>query len=207
MHVKPYHLYLFAKILKMSSSELSERGEEIEKLVRKSQKGDQDAFAGIYDIFIDPIYRYVYYRVKSVDAEDLVETVFLKVWENIRQYKPRKKSFSAWIFRIAHNLVVDYYRSSKGNMIEELTPQVPDQSREHNPIRVTQGVLDQDALKEAIGKLKKQYQEVIIYKFINDLSNKEIADILKKSEGSLRILQFRALKALKRELLDMGVKY
>lgn len=191
----------------MSSSGLNERGEEIEKLVKKSQKGDQDAFAGIYDIFIDPIYRYVYYRVKSVDAEDLVETVFLKVWENIRQYKPRKKSFSAWIFRIAHNLVVDYYRSSKGNMIEELTPQVPDQSREHNPIRVTQGVLDQDALKEAIGKLKKQYQEVIIYKFINDLSNKEIADILKKSEGSLRILQFRALKALKRELLDMGVKY
>lgn len=191
----------------MSSSELNERGEEIEKLVKKSQKGDQDAFAEIYDIFIDPIYRYVYYRVKSVDAEDLVETVFLKVWENIRQYKPRKKSFSAWMFRIAHNLVVDYYRASKGNFIEELTLQLPDQSREHNPICVTQGVLDQDLLKEAIGKLKKQYQEIIIYKFINDLSSKEIADILKKSEGSLRILQFRALKALKRELIDMGVKY
>lgn len=191
----------------MSSNELNERGEEIEKLVKKSQKGDPNAFAEIYDIFVDPIYRYVYYRVKSVDAEDLVETVFLKVWENIRQYKPRKKSFSAWMFRIAHNLVVDYYRSSKGNFIEELTPQLPDQSREHNPIRVTQGVLDQDLLKEAIRKLKKQYQEIIIYKFINDLSSKEIADILKKSEGSLRILQFRALKALKRELIDMGVKY
>src|SRR3989338_4236560 len=154
----------------MSSNDLKDRAEEIEKLVKRSQKGDQDAFAAIYDIFVDPIYRYVYYRVKSVDAEDLVETVFLKVWENIRQYKPKKKSFSAWIFRIAHNLVVDYYRSSKGNFVEELTPQLPDHSRQHNPIHITQNVLDQDVLKEAMGRLKKQYQEIIIYKFINELS-------------------------------------
>jgi len=193
--------------MKMSSNDLKSRSDEIEKLVKIAQKGDQDAFAQIYEIFVDPIYRYVFYRVKAVDAEDLVETVFLKVWQNIRQYKPKKRSFSAWIFRIAHNLVVDYYRASKDKHVDELSVQIPDTRREHNPIKTTQGVLDSENLKIAINKLKKQYQEIIIYKFVNELTNKEISEILKKSEGSLRILQFRALKALRLELEDMGIKY
>ncbi|MDA1060305.1 MAG: sigma-70 family RNA polymerase sigma factor [bacterium] len=193
--------------MEMSSGDLKLRFDEIEKLVKIAQTGDQDSFAQIYEIFVDPIYRYVFFRVKAVDAEDLVETVFLKVWQNIRQYKPKKRSFSAWIFRIAHNLVVDYYRSSKDKHVDELSVQIPDTKREHNPIRVTQGVLDNEKLKIAIGKIKKQYQEVIIYKFVNELSNREISEIMRKSEGSLRILQFRALKALRRELEEMGVKY
>lgn len=191
----------------MAGNELNERSEEIEKLVKMAQKGDHDSFAELYDIFIDPIYRYVFYRVKSVDAEDLVETVFLKVWENIKQYKPQKKMFSAWVFRIAHNLVVDYYRASKDGLMDELSVQLPDQDREHNPIKKTQDVLSKEVLKQAISKLKRQYQDIIIYKFINDLSNKELVDVFEKSEGSLRILQFRALKALKKELKNMGLEY
>jgi len=189
----------------MSQGNLKDRGEEIEALVVKAQEGDHDAFSQIYDIFIDPIYRYVYYRVSSVDTEDLVETTFLKVWENIRQYRPQKKSFSAWVFRIAHNLVVDYYRANKDKFTDELSPSLPDQNRQHNPIKTTQNNLDKELLKKAIAKLKKQYQDIIIYKFINEFNNKEVADILGKSEGGLRILQFRALKALKRELKDLGV--
>lgn len=191
----------------MASGELSERVAEIEKLVKLAQNGDHDSFSKLYDILIDPIYRYVYYRVKSVDAEDLVETVFLKVWENLRQYRPKKRSFSAWVFRIAHNLVVDYYRGSKDNMIDELDEQLPDQNREHNPIRNTQNILTQEILKQAISKMKKQYQDIIVYKFINEFSNKEMAEIFGRSEGGLRILQFRALKALKHELREMGVEY
>lgn len=178
---------------------------EIEELVFKAQDGDQQSFAELYDIFVDPIYRYVYYRVNSADAEDLVETVFLKVWENLRQYRQQKnKSFSAWIFRITHNLVVDYYRKDKSS--EELSINIPDQNRQHNPIKVTQDSMNKEVLGKAIKKLKPAYQEVIIYKFINELSNSEIAEILKKTEGSLRILQHRALKALKVELKDMGVE-
>lgn len=189
----------------MAKNELNERAEEIEALVLLAQTGDHDSFAKIYDIFIDPIYRYVFYRVKSVDAEDLVETVFLKVWQNIKQYKPNKRSFSAWIFRIAHNLVVDYYRASKDAFVDELSLQLPDTDREHNPIRKTQDVLSKDLLKQAISKLKKQYQDIIVYKFINEFSNKELVEIFGKNEGTLRILQFRALKALKNELKNMGV--
>src|SRR3989338_3734654 len=182
-----------------STSNLNIRGEEVEKLVKLVQDGDHQAFSRLYDIFIDPIYRYVYYRVNSADAEDLVETVFLKVWENIRQYKPKKKSFSAWVFRIAHNLVVDYYRAAKDRNFEELDMQIADQDRQHNPIKTVQNILDNQTLKIALRKLKKPYRDLVVYKFINELSNREIAEILGKSEGSLRILQFRALKALKKE--------
>lgn len=190
-----------------SPKDLNERKEEIEKLVMLVQKGNHDAFAKLYDILIDPIYRYVFYRVKDEDAEDIVETVFLKVWENIRKYRARKSSFSAWVFRIAHNLVVDHYRSTKDKSYQELSMDVPDLTREHNPIKVTENQLDQKNLKIALSKLKKQYRDIIIYKFINELSNKEISEILKKREGSLRILQFRALKALKDRLNEMGVHH
>lgn len=189
----------------MAKNELNERADEIEALVKKAQKGDRDSFAEIYDILVDPIYRYIYYRVKDDDAEDLVETVFLRVWENLKQYRPRKKKFSSWVFRIAHNLVVDYYRSSQNESTEELSEHLPDQNRQHNPIRNTQNALSREVLKEAISKLRKPYREIIIHKFINELSNKELAEVMGKSEGSLRIMQFRALKALRRELEDMGV--
>lgn len=191
----------------VSDDSLKKRAVEIEKLVFLVQNGDQEAFSKLYDIFIDPVYKYVFYRVKDGDAEDIVENVFLRVWENIRKYQLKKNMFSAWIFRIAHNLVVDYYRSVKDKAYEELDPQTPEHRREHNPIRNTENSLDQKILKMALAKIKKQYQDIILYKFVNELSNKEISDILGKSEGSLRILQFRALKALKRELEDVGAKY
>lgn len=187
----------------MANTNLQQRAHEIEQLVLKAQKGDQGAFSAVYDLFVDPIFRYVYYRVGAGDVEDVVENVFLKVWENLRQYRP-KRSFSAWIFRIAHNLVVDYYRSGREREVLGLDPQIPDDSRLHNPIKNTQNVLDNEVLRRAVAMLKKQYRDVVIYKFINEFSNEEIAEIMQKSEGSLRILQFRALKALKRELLNLG---
>ena len=192
----------------MASEDLKNRKEEIEELVLASQEGDHDAFSKLYDVFIDPIYRYVYFRVKVDEVEDLVETVFLKVWENLKKYKKKEKThFSSWIFRIAHNLVVDYYRSHKNLDSLELNIQIPDQNRQHNPIKNVQNIFDKDTLKVAISKLKKSHQQILIHKFINELSNREISGILKKSEGSLRILQFRALKALKTELKDMGFEY
>lgn len=183
------------------------KNQSIDKFVKLAQKGDQEAFGKLYDILVDQIYRYVYYRVQGEDVEDIVETVFLKVWENIRQYKPQKKSFSAWVFRIAHNLVVDHYRSYKDKVFDELSPDLPDLDRQHNPIKSTQSNFDNAVLRKALVKVKKQYREIILYKFINELSNHEIAEILGKSEGSLRILQFRALKALRKELEELGVNY
>jgi len=188
--------------------DINSKRERIEALVREVKDGSHDAFSELYDIFIDSIYRYVFYRVKNEDAEDLTETVFLKVWENIRSYKEKKDTyFSSWIFRIAHNAVVDYYRASKDRTVEEIDVSIPDMNREHNPLRKIERHLDQEVLRSALNRLKKGYQDVLIYKFINDLSNAEIAEVLGQSEGSIRILQFRALKALKQEFEQMGVKY
>lgn len=192
----------------MSDSNAKNRKEEIEALVMRVKEGDHDAFSQLYDIFIDQIFRYVYYRVKSGDAEDLVETVFLKVWENIGKYKVKKRnSFSAWIYRIAHNAVVDYYRSAKTRDFDGLGIDVASRDREHNPIRKAERSLDHEILKKALKNLRKSYQDIIVYKFINELTNSEVAQILKKSEGSLRILQHRALKALKHELVETGAEY
>ncbi len=180
--------------------------EQIEELVLRAQEGNADAFAELYDHFVDPIHRYIYFRVPKEDAEDLTEQVFLKSWEKIKQYKPGMKSFSAWVYRIAHNLVVDSYRFKKDKEFVELTPNIPEYKREHNPIKMTEQSLHSDKLKVALSKLKGNYKQIVILKFINELDNSEIAKVLKKSEGSVRILQFRALKALKRELNDVGLE-
>lgn len=177
---------------------------EIEALVVKSQKGDREAFAKVYDIYVTPIYRYIFYKVKAHNVEDLTEILFLKAWENIRKYKKRKNTtFKSWLFRIAHNLVVDHYRLNREH--SSLQEWIPDNKKEADPTRLAQDSLNSDRLKLAMSKLKKNYQQVLILKFVNDLSNTEVSNVLKKSEGSVRILQFRALKALKLELVDMGI--
>lgn len=172
------------------SSESNLRSEEVEMLVERSQEGDQEAFAQLYEVFVDPIYRYVVFRVKNEDAEDIVENIFLRVWEKMGKYEKRKNvAFSAWIFRIAHNMVVDYYRSGDRST-EELPVEVVDDNREHNPLFVAQNSFDRELLKKALAKLKEPYREVIVHKFINDLSNTEVAAILGKSEGVCEFCNF-----------------
>jgi RNA polymerase sigma-70 factor (ECF subfamily) len=179
---------------------------EIESLVEKAQSGDTGAFGDLYDFFIDPIYRYVFFKVKKDDALDLTENVFLKVWENIGSYRLTSgSSFSSWVYRIAHNAVVDYYRMEKEHA--ELDANTADERKHNDPVVMTERKLGQDALKSALSKLKKPYQQIILMKYINELENHEIAKVLRKSEGSIRILKFRALKALKRILEEMRITY
>ncbi|MDZ4244990.1 MAG: sigma-70 family RNA polymerase sigma factor [Candidatus Gracilibacteria bacterium] len=188
--------------------------DKIEKLVLRSQQGDSEAFGQIYDVFVDAIYRYVYYRVKNEEVEDLVEIVFLKSWENINKYKKGKYSFSAWIFRIAHNLVIDYYRGKEARvdtlqLDEVLEETIQSYQREHKPIGCTELNLNNEILIRALGTLKKTHYDFIVLKFINQLSNEEIAEILGKNESALRVMQFRALKELRTVLqafeFDIGI--
>jgi len=178
---------------------------DIEQLVIRSQKGDSEAFSKLYDEYFTPIYRYIFFKVQKSEAEDILETLFLKAWENIKSYKKRKNvNFKSWLFRIAHNLVIDHYRLSRTH--QELDPRLSDPKKEANPLERVQRSLNNESLQFALGKLKKKYRDVVILKFINELSNEEISRVLKKSEGSVRILQFRALRALKVHLEDLGLK-
>lgn len=172
---------------------------DITALVERAQAGDQEAFVGIYDALVKPVYRYIYYRVDSAIAEDLTEDTFLKVWQNLRKYKKKKNPFSSWVFRIAHNLVVDYYRKHKTT--EEITDRIADPQENANPHRHTELKVNQIRLRKVVKKLPDNYQQVIVLKYINELDNKEIASTMGKSEGSIRTIQFRALEKL-RELLD-----
>lgn len=179
--------------------------DDVEDLVAQAQAGVADAFGLIYDKFVNQIYRYIYYRVPKEEAEDITGMVFLKAWEKIHQYVSGKSPFSAWLFRIAHNLIVDNYRFRKDVDFDELSMDISEHRREHNPIKMAELNFSSDKLRVAISKLKKAYKQVVILKFINELSNPEVAQVMRKSEGSVRILQFRALKALKKELEDLGV--
>ncbi|MFA5829220.1 MAG: sigma-70 family RNA polymerase sigma factor [Candidatus Gracilibacteria bacterium] len=188
----------------MAEKDLKEREIEIEELVIEAQNGQTEAFAKLYDFFVQPVYRYIYFRVNKEDALDLTEGVFLKIWERMKGYKKSPDSaFSAWVFRIAHNMVVDHYRMNKESF--PLDESLRDNKRESDPVYVTERKLSRDRLKLAISKLKKKYQQILLLKYVSELQNDEIAKIMNKSEGSLRILKMRALQALKKVLEDMNI--
>ncbi len=171
---------------------------EMQALVEKVQKGDKNAFGEIYDLLLDRVYRFIYFRVgNKEDAEDLTETVFIKIWKSISSYENKGLPFEAWVFRIARNIVIDHYRTKKQkvSLNETLIDTLPDNKDSH------EDVLHSQMLKEVIfDKLKHlqdNYREIIILKFIEEKDNKEISDILEKPIDQVRVLQSRALKALK----------
>lgn len=179
------------------------QNEQVEHLVAQAQKGQSGAFAQIYDLFIDQIYKYIYYRAGAQEAEDLTEMVFLKTWENIRQYRAGCKGFSSWIFRIAHNVVIDFYRSHQTN--GQLTESIKDERKEADARQRAHNHFDRKVLETAMMELKDAYRQILILKYINDLTNEEISRILGKSQAALRILQFRALRTLKKTLARMNI--
>jgi len=167
----------------------------IGKLVEMAQGGDTQAFAQIYDELVKPVYRYIYYRVEEAIAEDLTEETFFKAWQNLKQYKKGKSPFSSWVFRIAHNLVVDYYR--KNNITEEIDETMADTKETANPENDINIKLTNIRLRKVIRKLPDNYQQVIILKYINELDNNEIAETIGKSEAAVRTIQCRALEKLR----------
>ncbi|MFO0780659.1 MAG: RNA polymerase sigma factor [Candidatus Gracilibacteria bacterium] len=189
----------------MEQKDLKMQEPEINILVQKAQTGDTEAFAKLYDIFIQPVYRYVYYKVRKDDALDLTESVFLKVWEHLKSYSKLKGAFSSWVFKIAHNVVVDHYRLQREHVDIDAID-LPDENRESDPKFITENRLNQDLLRQALSKLKKKYQDVLVLRYINGLEHREIARIMRRSEGSLRILKFRALQSLKKIMEDMNIQ-
>lgn len=178
--------------------------QEIQQLVQRVKDGDRDAFGTLYDLFADRVHRYLYFRVDKDDAEDLMETVFVKAWEKIHQYKPGSSAFASWLFRIAHNLLVDHYRLN--HSVEALTEEYQEYRSEYHPKITTERKVESDALRDGLKKLKDEYQQVLVLKYINGFSNQEVSEMLQKSEGGVRILQYRALRALRTVLEDMGFK-
>ncbi len=174
-----------------------------EKFVKKAKKGDAEAFGFLYDKYLDAIYRFIYLKLDNkADAEDLTQQVFLKAWENIDSYEIKNFPFSSWLYRIAHNLVIDYYRANSNH--PQVGLEMADKNENEDQNDFIEKKLQILSVKEALKKLPQIQQSIIIMKFIEEFSNKEIAQILGKSEGAIRVLQHRALKQLKKYLNESG---
>jgi len=174
--------------------------EKLIELVRLAKEGDKKAFEYLYNYYISPIFRFIYFRVKiREEAEDLTQSVFLKAWGGLVQFKQKEVPFSSWLYAIARNSIIDYWRKKKEWKISDLAKNTLQDDR-----KSIYDLIEEEekfkVIKEAMGLLSDEQQEIIILKFIEGLSNKEIAGITGKKEDSIRQLQFRAIKSLKEKI-------
>jgi RNA polymerase sigma-70 factor (ECF subfamily) len=166
-------------------------------LVESAKAGDADAFGELYLLHLDPIFRYVYYRIGDLDeAEDLTDQVFLKAWEALPGYKHRGNPFSSWLYRIAHNIVIDHHRRQKPADVIEFDQQNEERREQKSTLAQVIEIEQSDSLAVAISSLPDDQQQVIILRFIEGLNHADISQIMGKSEGACRMLQHRALVAL-----------
>lgn len=169
-------------------------------IVENAIKGEASAFGQLYDHYQPQIYRFIVLKVgRREEAEDLTHHVFLNAWQNIRSYRNLGNPFSSWLYQIARNQVIDHYRTEKQNVdlesIEDIAVLLPEAEAK------TEEKLEIERVMKAIRQLKPEYQDIVAMRFVEELSIKEVAGILHKSEGAVKLLQHRAINQL-REILD-----
>ena len=171
-----------------------------EKLVKLAVRGDSSAFGELYDRYQPMIYRFVAVKVsRREEAEDITHQVFMSAWQNIRSYEHRGHPFSSWLYRIARNQVIDFYRARRDEVaIDAVDPEyfaTPATAEFTVPVR-----LEMESVRRALSRLKPDYQDVLIMRFMEDLSLKEVALALQKTEGAIKVMQHRAMNELKKAL-------
>jgi RNA polymerase sigma-70 factor (ECF subfamily) len=182
----------------VSADDLAELGDD--ELAERA-KTSSDAFGALYDRHVRRIYSYLYYRIgQKAEAEDLTERVFVQALENLPRYEFRGAPFSAWLFRIAHNLVANWHRDSARH------PQAPLEEasdRETERADPSSGALDAEErqeLRSAVARLPADRQLLLQMKFVDERSNADIAVQMGRTEGAVKALLHRTLVALRQEL-------
>ncbi len=169
-------------------------------LVERAQK-DALAFAALYEMHVDRIYNYIYQRTGNRrDAEDLTARTFFKAFAHLDSYVFRGVPFSAWLYRIAHNAVANWYRDRRRHRVISLDALVEQDDGKHRPEETTQVREQRQALLRVIRQLPPERQQLLILKYSEGLTNAEIAQIMGRSEGAIKSLYHRTLLALRREL-------
>lgn len=175
-----------------------------DELIQRAQSMDLDALATIYDKYYSAVFRYAYYRIQDqTQAEDIASEVFVRMVERIETYRQRGSPILAWLFTIAHNLVVDSYHSKK----KENTSRLDDEYIKSNVQHLSQFVerqQDLDCLEGAMRQLTENQRKFIILRFFEEYDIAEVARILGKNERAIRSLQHRALASLTRALKREG---
>jgi RNA polymerase sigma-70 factor (ECF subfamily) len=179
-----------------------------ENLIDEAKNGDAGSFGKLYNHYVAPIYRFIYVKVDAREVcEDLTHEVFLSAWQNLHRYKSRGFPFSSWLYQIARNRVIDYYRLKRVHLsIEtaELTKTEFVQSNDPDPNRMLDTQLNIQEVKQLIKTLNADQQDVLIMKFIEGMSHAEIAKAMNKSAGAVRLIQHRAINELKKKI-DPGM--
>jgi len=169
-------------------------------LLFRAKNKDPEAFAEVYDIYIDRIYRFVFFKInRTEEAQDITSEVFLKTWQYIIDGK-EIKNLNALFYKIARNLVIDHYRkaSQKDVSLEGLkTSETEIKDLLEDQINKIEKKIEIDKIEEKLMGLKDDYREIIILRYIEGLSIKEISEIVAKKKGAVRVILYRALNALK----------
>jgi RNA polymerase sigma-70 factor (ECF subfamily) len=177
---------------------VSEAG--VRGLVERAQRGEREALEELYLLHFDRIYSYLHMSVGNRhDAEDLTTQTFLKMLESIARFRWQSAPFSAWLFRIAHNLAMDHFRATRRSQPEEEVPEPPG-AEEASAEEQAMHELGRQSMLELIDRLSTEQQQVLTLKFVFNFPNAEVATILGKTEGAIKSLQHRALVSLQKQL-------
>jgi len=180
----------------------SEAAADVRELVRRAQRGDRAALEELYLLHFDRIYSYLHLSVGNRhDAEDLTTQTFLRMLEAIGRFRWQSAPFSAWLFRIAHNLAMDHFRARRRVQPEEEVPEPPG-AEEPSAEDQALDSLGQAGMLELIEGLSAEQRQVLTLKFLFGFANAEVAGILGKTEGAVKSLQHRALASLQKHVLS-----
>jgi RNA polymerase sigma-70 factor (ECF subfamily) len=184
----------------MTPSARAER-QAVDRLVVRAGEGDPDAFGALYDRYHADILRYLANYVRDyATAEDLTQQVFLKAWQAIPRYELRNVPFKSWLYRMAHNQMVDHFRTQRFPVDLEGIDCAEPPEAEANVLAGER----REFLEGALQRLSADHREVLVLRFIMDKSAAEIGLIMGRKEVTVRGLQLRALRALRREIDAMG---
>jgi RNA polymerase sigma-70 factor (ECF subfamily) len=169
------------------------------QLIRRAKAGDAEAFGELYTRHIQAVFRFFFARLDNrEDAEDLTEEAFFRVWRSLPTFEDQGVPFLAYLFLVARNLLIDHYRRFENSKtsagIEDSVMAESGADTSETAIRN----IEHKEIRQALDKLKDDYQIVLVSRFLSELSTKEIAQIMGKTPGSIRVLQHRALQALGR---------
>lgn len=172
-----------------------------------AQKGDEEAFGVLYQKYVERIFNYVYYRTGSVfDAEDLTARVFFRAMNHIRAYDDRGVPFSAWLYRIAHNLVANWHRDRSRHQEIPLQEAPTLHYRGELPESALVISQEKDSLLHLIRHLSSERQHLLILKFVEHMSNAEIGKTMGRSEGAVKSLYHRTLLSLRDALSGLDLE-
>lgn len=174
-------------------------------LLEKAVQGDSGAFGALYERYINRIYNYIYYRTGSVyDAEDLTTRVFLRALRHIGNYNNRGLPFSAWLYRIAHNLVANWHRDNSRRKEIPLDDGILMAHHFNLPEQEVLKIEEWERMVHIIRKLPPDRQQLLILKFVDHLSNSEIGVIMGRTEGAIKSLYHRTLLTLRDEIENLS---